>query len=74
MPADDGGPTSSEASGRPSDVTSAAPGSPGHYHAWRGVEFFFRDDHPWYRMACACGALREIRAWERYWQPGSAGE
>lgn len=29
-------------------------------------------DHPWFRMACACGTLREIRAWERYWQPGSA--
>lgn len=46
------------------------PSSPqGHAHRWRGLAFFFRDDHPWFRMTCECGAARDIRAWERYWDP-----
>jgi hypothetical protein len=44
-------------------------GSGDHRHRWRGVEFLFRDDHPYFRLACSCGATREIRAWERYWTP-----
>jgi hypothetical protein len=40
-----------------------------HEHRWAGSEFTFEDDHPWFRMRCACGAERTIRAWERYSDP-----
>jgi hypothetical protein len=41
-----------------------------HDHRWSGVAFFLEDDHPWFRVRCACGAERTIRAWERYSEPG----
>ena len=40
-----------------------------HDHRWAGVAFFLEDEHPWFRMRCACGAERTIRAWERYSDP-----
>lgn len=56
--------------GRPTDAdTDVAPVR--HAHRWRGALFFLRDDHPWFRMTCECGAERDIRAWERYWEPGA---
>ena len=66
----DGPPRSGEVRAGDEASPAAAGEPPAHRHAWRGVEFFFRDDRPWFRMACGCGAEREIRAWERYWQPG----
>ena len=45
------------------------PGREPHEHRWSGVAFFLEDDHPWFRMRCACGAERTIRAWERYSDP-----
>lgn len=53
----------------PADPGVIPADSDAHRHAWRGVEFLFRDDHPYFRLACPCGATREIRAWERYWDP-----
>ena len=47
----------------------AAPAGVPHDHRWAGVAFFLEDDHPWFRMRCACGAERTIRAWERYSDP-----
>ena len=44
-----------------------------HHHRWLGVEFFLRDEHPMFRMRCACGAERTIRAWERFWNPTEEG-
>jgi hypothetical protein len=57
--------TSAAADHAPSAATRSAP----HDHRWSGVEFFLEDDHPWFRMRCACGAERAIRAWERYSDP-----
>jgi hypothetical protein len=45
-----------------------------HRHQWSGVEFFLEEDRPRFRMRCACGAERVIRAWERYWDPASNTE
>ncbi len=42
-----------------------------HGHRWQGIAFFLEDGHPKYRMRCACGAERVIRAWERFWDPTS---
>jgi hypothetical protein len=42
---------------------------PPHEHRWSGVAFFLEDEKPWFRMRCACGAERTIRAWERYSVP-----
>ena len=44
-----------------------------HGHRWQGIAFFLEDGHPKYRMRCACGAERVIRAWERFWDPSVAG-
>ena len=51
-----------------SHATDAGASAP-HVHAWVGVAFSMEGDRPLFRQACACGADRAIRAWERYWDP-----
>jgi hypothetical protein len=53
------------------DTVETTTGPLRHAHRWRGAFFYLRDAHPWLRMTCGCGAERDIRAWERYWQPGA---
>jgi hypothetical protein len=40
-----------------------------HRHRWAVVDFFVEDERPMMRQACACGATRAIRAWDRSWDP-----
>lgn len=40
-----------------------------HRHQWSVVDFYVDDDTPMMRQACACGAERAIRAWDRSWEP-----
>jgi len=40
-----------------------------HRHQWTGADFFVADDRPMMRQACACGATREIRAFDVTWNP-----
>jgi len=40
-----------------------------HRHQWSVVDFYVAQDRPMMRQACACGAEREIRAWDRVWDP-----
>lgn len=56
----------------PSRVATRVATSPGlHRHAWKGAQSYLREERPWSRMRCACGAERSIRAWERYWDPAA---
>ncbi|MEA2652196.1 MAG: hypothetical protein QOI85_1917 [Chloroflexota bacterium] len=43
-----------------------------HRHKWSAVDFYVERDRPMMRQACACGAERAIRAWDRSWQPTPA--
>jgi hypothetical protein len=38
------------------------------------VDFFVHDDRPMMRQRCACGAERDIPAWDRHWEPPDAGQ
>ena len=40
-----------------------------HRHQWSVVDFYVEEDRPMMRQACACGAARAIRAWDRFWDP-----
>jgi hypothetical protein len=40
-----------------------------HRHQWSVVDFYVERDRPMIRQACACGAIRAIRAWDRPWSP-----
>jgi hypothetical protein len=40
-----------------------------HRHRWSGVDFFVAADRPMMRQACACGATRDVRAFDRTWSP-----
>jgi len=40
-----------------------------HRHAWRIVDFLVSDNRPMLAQACACGATRVMRAWDRSWDP-----
>ena len=40
-----------------------------HRHQWSVVDFYVEEDSPMMRQACACGAERAIRAWDRFWDP-----
>lgn len=41
-----------------------------HRHSWTGVDFYLYDGRPMLRQTCACGAERQLRAFERYWDGG----
>jgi hypothetical protein len=45
-----------------------------HRHRWSVVDFYVEQDRPMMRQACACGAMRAIRAWDRSWQPPNTGD
>ena len=51
------------------DATAPRATEPDHRHVWQGTEFFLADEHPWFSQTCACGAVRTLKAWERYWLP-----
>ena len=40
-----------------------------HSHLWAVVDLLVRDGRPMVSQRCACGAERQIRAFERTWQP-----
>lgn len=40
-----------------------------HRHQWTGADFYVADGRPMMRQACACGATREIRAFDVTWNP-----
>lgn len=42
-----------------------------HRHQWSVVDFYVERDRPMMRQACACGATRAIRAWDRFWDPAA---
>jgi hypothetical protein len=44
-----------------------------HEHAWGWLDLALEGERPFVRQRCACGAVRSIRAWERYWDPGAPG-
>ena len=43
-----------------------------HRHQWSVVDFYLDADRPMMQQACACGAERAIRAWDRFWEPQAA--
>jgi hypothetical protein len=42
-----------------------------HRHQWTGADFHVADGRPMMRQACACGATREVRAFDVTWNPPS---
>ena len=40
-----------------------------HRHQWSVVDFYVDEGRPMMRQACACGAERTLRAWDRFWDP-----
>lgn len=44
-----------------------------HVHRWSAMRFEIADGHPWVVEMCAtCGNTRRYRAFERFWDPGTA--
>ena len=40
-----------------------------HRHRWTGVDFFVADERPMLRQMCACGASRDVQAFDVTWEP-----
>ena len=45
-----------------------------HRHAWAVLDLLVRDGRPTVRQRCPCGVEREVRAFDRTWEPPSDDE